>query len=184
MNSIANNMLKVAYNLFGIKRNRYLVFLALISLIALGEYLYLGLVRRTFVFYSALEGATIVEDRLLRRSNSPETDIRRYTEEALLGPVSPEASLLFPRETRLQSLIFRDGVVYADFSEESALALGSPGVETVFTSFLTLYEGIMRNFSSVKDVRLFIGGNEIFFNEFRAIFEDSADNFIKPVKRR
>jgi hypothetical protein len=184
MNNIAKKMLKVIYILFGIKKNRYLLFLALISVIALTEYLVLGLVRRTFVFYSALEGATMVEDRMLRHSNSLETDIRRYTEEVLLGPVSPEAALLFPRETRLQSLIYRDGAVFADFSENSALPADFPGLETVFFSFLTLNEGIRRNFSDVKDVKLFIGGNEIFFNEFRANFADLADNTIKPVKMR
>jgi hypothetical protein len=176
MNDIVRKVLKYLYFLFGIKRNRYLCFLVLISIVALVDYLVLGLVRKTFVFYSVLEGTQIVEERMQRHSDSPETNMRRYTEEALLGPVSPDAAFLFPGETKLQSFVYRDGVVYADFSESAALSADSPGAEDVFLGFLTLNEGIRRNFSSVKDVRLFIGGNEIFFNEFRENFADSADN--------
>jgi hypothetical protein len=178
MNDILRKVFNVLYNLFGIKRNRYLCFLALISIIALTDYLVLGLVRRTLVFYSALEGSIIVEERMQRYSDSVETDIRRYTEEVLLGPVSPDADFLLPRETRLQSLIYRDRVVYADFPETAALFEGMLTEEGLFLGFLTLNEGIRRNFSSVKDVRLFIGGKEIFFNEFREIFVDSADNTV------
>ena len=61
--------------------------------------------------------------------------------------------------------MYREGVVYADLSESAALPLLAGG--DVFRSFLTLKEGLQRNFSHVRDVRLFIGGNEVFFNEFR-----------------
>jgi hypothetical protein len=148
--------------------------------IALADLFVLGLVRRTFVFYSILEGDAVVEDRMLRRSPSRETDIRRYVDEALLGPVSPDALPLFPRETRLVSLLFRDGVVYGDFSPEAALPVEGGDV---FKGFLALNEGIRRNFFFVRDVKLFIGGNEIFFREFSGIFADSADNTVKPVKK-
>jgi hypothetical protein len=181
MNNIVRKVLKYLYLLFGIKRNRYLCFLVLISIIALTAFLVLGLIRRTFVFYSALDGNIIVEERMQRRSDSPETDMRRYTEEALLGPVSPDASFILPKETKLHSLIFREGVVYAGFSETTALLEGMTGEEGVFLGFLTLNEGLRRNFSSVKDVKFFIGGKEIFFNEFNEIFADFADNTIKPV---
>ncbi|AEF80410.1 GerMN domain-containing protein [Leadbettera azotonutricia] len=166
---------------FSVKLNRRFSYLVLIGLIALIEFFAVGLVRRTFLFYSVLEGTTVVEDRMLRRSSSREADIRRYVDEVLLGPVSPDLALLFRRETRLRSLMLRGGVVYADFSQDAAVA--PEGVD-LFRSFLTINEGIRRNFSSVKDVKLFIGGNEIFFNEFRGIFADPADNTGKPVKRR
>ena len=156
------------------KRNRRLVFLALLGLIALGEFFYSGLVRRTFVFYSIKEGNTVVEDRMLRRSSDRETDIRRYVDEVLLGPVSPDLAPLFPRETRLNSFMYREGVVYADLSESAALPL--PEDRDVFRSLLTLNEGLRRNFSYIQDVQIFIGGNEAFFKEFRRIFANSADN--------
>jgi len=183
MNSILKAGLKALVRFFYVKRNRYLFFLILVSILALADYFILGLVRRTFVFYSLLDGATIVEDRMFHGSASRETDIRRYVEEVLLGPVSPDAALLFPRETRLVSLMYRSGTVFADFSMNSALPEIFPSEEGVFLSFLTLNEGIRRNFSYIKDVKLFIGGNEIFFNDFRVIFADPADNTNKTGQK-
>jgi hypothetical protein len=167
------NVFEALARFFGVKLNRRFSYLVLIGLAALGEFLVSGMTRRTFVFYSSLEGEAAVEARMLRRSHSGETDIRRYAEEALLGPVSPGLDPLFPRETRLRSLLYREGVVYADFTADAALPAGPAGV---FRGFLTLNQGIRRNFSTVKDVKLFIGGNEIFFTEFSRFFADSADN--------
>ena len=174
--------LKLLARFFIVKRTRYLFFLILIGLIALIEYRAFGVVRRTFVYYSVLEGATMVEDRMFHASDSKEVNIRRYIEEVLLGPVSPDAALLFPRDTRLLSVIYRDGSVYADFSEHSIFPDTSPE-EGVFLAFLTLNEGIRRNFSYVKNVNLYIGGNQIFFNEFHVIFADSADNTNKTGQK-
>ena len=159
---------------FGRTKNRRLIFLVLIFLFALGNFLYSGLARRTFVFYSNSGDVKVVEDRMLRRSGDRETDIRRYINEALLGPASQRSDPLFPRETRLNSFMFRDGVVFADLTESAALPISRGG--DVFRSLLTLNEGVRRNFSYVKDVKLFIGGNEVFFEEFRGIFTDPADN--------
>ena len=156
------------------ERNRRLLYLLIISFIALGDFLYSGLARRTFVFYNIRSGSAEVESRLLHHSGNRETDIRRYVDEVLLGPVSVDSALLFARGTRLYTLMYRKGVVYANLTEP---ALFSPAEgEGVFHSFATLKEGIQRNFASVKDVRFFIGGNEAFFEEFRGIFENSADN--------
>lgn len=178
MNPLVKDALDSLFRFFGKKRNRRLCYLILIGIFALAEFLISGLVRRTFVFYSNREGTTVVEDRMLRRSPSRETDIQRYVDEVLLGPVSPDSALLFPRETRLESFMYRDGVVYADLSES---ALFSPEGGDLFRNLLTLNEGIRRNFSFVKGVKIFIGGNEVFFNEFREIFEEFADNLVKPA---
>ena len=159
---------------FSKRRNRRLSYLVIICLFALFEFFYSGLVRRTIVFYSSIEGKMVVEDRMLRRSGNRETDIRRYVDEVLLGPSFPELDPLFTRETRLNSLMYRESVVYLDLSESAAFPLDGRG--DVFRSLLTLNEGIRRNFSFVEDVRLFIGGNEVFFEEFHGIFADPADN--------
>jgi hypothetical protein len=109
----------------------------------------------------------IVEDRMLKRSGNRETDIARYVEEVLLGPVSPDLAPLFPLETRLRSLLYRDGVVYVDLSDPAALPpleqLEEPGV---FGNFQTLYGGIRRNFSYAREVRLFVAGNPAFAGQF------------------
>ncbi|MDR0323753.1 MAG: GerMN domain-containing protein [Treponema sp.] len=142
---------------------RCLLFIAIISLIALGEFLFLGLARRTFVFYTTNSGIIVVEDRMLKHSKSREGDIIRYTEETLLGSVSPDLLPLFPRETELKSLLYRNGVVYVNFSKEAAFPPEEGG--NVLNNFRTFYAGILRNFSYVKDVRLFIEGNVVYLEE-------------------
>jgi hypothetical protein len=141
------------------KGKRRLIYLFLLGGIACAEFAYSGLVRRTFVFYSGIDGTMVVENRMLPHSPSREIDIRRYAEEVLLGPVSPDSAFLFPQETRLRSLLYRDGVVYADLSESAAL----PSLEggDVFQNLYTLQRGIRRNFSFVEDVKLFIAGHEV-----------------------
>jgi hypothetical protein len=168
MNVIIKDFLKRIAEFFAVKQKRRLFFLCLLGVFALSEFLILGLVRRTFVFYSIDKGMPVVEDRMLLRADSKEADIRRYAEEVLLGPVSLDSAPLFPKETRLRSLLYRDGVVYVDLSESAAL----PPVEggEAFNGFYTLNTGIRRNFSYVRDVRFFIAGNEAFFEKFREIF--------------
>jgi len=173
MSTFFKGLLSSLGSFLGKKKNRRFLYLTIICLFALWEFFYSGLVRRTFLFYSNVEGNIVVEDRMLRRSQVRETDIRRYVDEVLLGPVTPNLAPLFPRETRLISFMYRGSVVYADLSEAALLA----GIEggDVFRSMLTLNEGIRRNFPYVRDVRLFIGGNEAFFKEFRGIFVNPAD---------
>jgi len=162
------------------KRKLLLVFLATLAAAAFIEFLVLGLARKTFVFYAIDSGKESVEERALKtgvnpvRPSSRELQITRYVEEALLGPASAGSLPLFPRETRLLSLLYRDGVVYVDLSEDAAmpLAVGLPfegpsaGGE-VFTGLVTLYQGIKRNFSFVKDVRFFIAGKAAYAGKFR-----------------
>jgi len=143
---------------------RRLFFISILAVVALTEFFVLGLARRTFVFYTVSDGVLVVEDRMLKHSESREGDIIRYTEETLLGPVAPGLLPLFPRETRLKSLLYRNGVVYADFSADAAL----PPIEggRTIDNFRTFYAGILRNFSYVNDVRFFIEGNVIFTEDF------------------
>ena len=175
MNWILANIISPAGAFLRIKKNRRGLYLLTLSLFALIEYAGSGLSRKTFVFFSTLEGDTVVEERMLHRSSDPETNVRRYLDQVLLGAVSPGLNPLFPRDTRLNSFMLRDNVVYADLTESAILPPGGSG--NVFLSLLTLNEGIRRNFSYVKDVKIFIGGYEVFFQEFSRIFTNSADNY-------
>ena len=159
---------------FSRRTNRRAFYLFVICIVALGDSLFSGVTRRTYVFYSILGAEPIVETRMLPRADNKEADIQRYVEEALLGPMNPSSTILFPRGTRLISFMLRDGVVFANLSEPAALPI--PEGRDVFLSLLTLNQGIRRNFPAVRDVRLFIGGNEAFFEEFHGIFANSADN--------
>ncbi|MDR0315800.1 MAG: GerMN domain-containing protein [Treponema sp.] len=147
------------------KGKRRLLFLGLLVALALIEFIVLGLARRTFVFYDIDSGLIRVEDRMLKRSPSREVNIIRYVDEALLGPVSPDSLPLFPRETRLRSLLYRDGVVYVDFTEEAVLPPPEGG--EVYKNFQTIHAGIRRNFPFVRGVRFFIAGTAAYIEDFR-----------------
>jgi hypothetical protein len=151
------------------KSGVFLLALLFLAIAALIEFFTLGLARRTFLYYDIDSGVVIVENRLLpvsrgdilassesRRSSPRELDITRYVEEALLGPVSSNSMPLFPRETRLRSLLYRNGIVYLDLSEEALLPPPEGG--EVFVNMKTLYAGIRRNFPFVRDLRFFIAG--------------------------
>jgi len=156
--------------------------LLLLIIGAFVEYKVLGLARRTFVFYTNNNASVVVEDRMLKRSASKEVEITRYTQEAVLGPSSPELQPLFPNGTRLESLLYRDGVVFIDFSVDAAL----PAVEEgdTFNSFNTLYTGILRNFPSVKDVKFFIEGESAYYGMFgvRPIETDLSDDAVSSIE--
>jgi hypothetical protein len=155
-----NTTFRAIAGFFSSTVKRRLFFIAILALAALTEFLVLGLARRTFIFYTVNDGVLVVEDRMLKHSRSREGDIIRYTEEMLLGPVAPDLLPLFPRETRLKSLLYRNGVVFADFSADAAL----PPIEggRTLDNFRTFYAGILRNFSYVKDVRFFIEGKAVY----------------------
>ncbi|GHV82205.1 hypothetical protein AGMMS49991_07630 [Spirochaetia bacterium] len=172
---------------------RRLTYIVLLCVLALVEYLTAGQVRRTFVFYSLDDGAVAIEERMLPRSSSREAGIMQYIEEILLGSAAPDSAPLFPPETRINSLLYRDGVVYLDLSESAALPgppesavmasilpvtpLSSvpPGVlngegGSCFRNLYILNAGVRRNFPFVKDVRLYIAGNEAYPEKFAEIF--------------
>jgi len=164
MNANISTIIRNSTEFLASRVKRRVLMIAVLAVIALAEFLIMGLARRTFVFYTISDGEIVVEDRMLKRSPSREVDIIRYVEESLLGPVNPDLLPIFPRETRLISLLYRDGVVFADFSANAALPPEEGG--KTLDNFKTLYAGILRNFSYVKDVRFFIDGSAAYSREF------------------
>ncbi|MDR2965267.1 MAG: GerMN domain-containing protein [Treponema sp.] len=151
-----NDIINACSEFFSSNIKRSIFLIGILVLVAIIDFLSLGLARRTFVFYTIKEGVIRVEDRMIKHSGSRENDIIRYTEEALLGPAAQDLMPLFPRETRLKSLLFRGGIVYVDFTSDAAMPPTEGGMTK--DNFRTLYKGILRNFSYVKDVRFFIEG--------------------------
>ncbi|MDR1430123.1 MAG: hypothetical protein LBI85_07505 [Spirochaetaceae bacterium] len=145
---------------------RRFIYIGFLLVLVLAEFIMFGKARRTFVFYTTRGNELMVESRMLERTGSRELNVRRYVEEAVLGPVSLDLSPLVTAETVLESFLLRDGVVYANFS---ALAALPPLAEkaNLYHNLLTLKEGILRNFPFVRDVRFFIAGNEAFSDKFR-----------------
>jgi len=167
MRDFINNSFRSIVDFLSSTVKRRLFFIGVLALVALTHFLVLGLARRTFIFYTVDDGKIFVEDRMLKHSKSREGDIIRYTEEMLLGPVSPDLLPLFPRETRLKSLLYRNGVVFADFTVDAALPPLEGG--STVDNFRTFYAGILRNFPYVKDVRFFIDGNAVSFDRLERV---------------
>jgi hypothetical protein len=151
------------------KQIRRFFYLAALVFFAVFEISRSGLVRRTFIFYTFDRGRTVVEDRMLPRADSREKDITRYVEETLLGPASVDLAPLLSQGTKLRSLLYRDGTVFADLSQAAALPVFNAKAD-VFAGLSTLNREIRRNFPYVNDVKLFIEGNEAFFEEFAELF--------------
>jgi spore germination protein GerM len=148
-----------------IRRFAYLVILTVFAFIDMGR---AGLSRRTFEFFAYDDHRSVAEARMLHTMSSEADDIEAYIKELILGPVSVDFAPLLTKGTQLRSFIYRDGVVYADFTREAALQV--EGGRSLFDGFLALNQGIRRNFEGVSDVKLFVNGNEVFFGEFSKIF--------------
>lgn len=139
----------------------HLISLGLLSIIALGDWWFSGLARRTIVFFALEDGAELVEERFVAKFESLDGDIRAFTEEAVLGPSRWDSAPLFDRETVLESLFLREGIVFIGLSEEAVLPRRGIFGDSLEHSLRSLTRDIRRNFPKVETVRYFIAGAEI-----------------------
>lgn len=115
---------------------------------------------RFVCLFESLDDAEIhVETRYVNRI--PEEDeIKCFLKELLLGPMANRYRPLFAKGTTLESCFIRDGVLFIDLSENALLKSGSSS-ETERACEL-LKENIMKNFSTVTDIKIFISGTEAY----------------------
>ena len=157
---------------------RRLLYIGILVAVTIMNFFSIGLARRTFVFYNVDDGSMVVEDRMLKYASSREDDLIRYTEEILLGPASPNLLPLFPRGTGLNSLLFRDGVVYVNFTSSAVLPPMEGG--NTFDNFRTYYSGILRNFPYVRDIRFFIEGSAAYTEVlWQEVIQDDFSFFVR-----
>jgi hypothetical protein len=136
------------------------VCLVTLSSIAGFDYYYRGQIRKTFEFKTE-EGTVAVEERLMNlRGEDEEIALQRYVEEWLYGPLSPELLSVFPSETVVLTLIYRDGTMYLNVSESAVFAQPD-----IFTVGQILERGVYRNFPTVKNIHLFVEGHEVMFSQ-------------------
>ncbi|MDR0643473.1 MAG: GerMN domain-containing protein [Treponema sp.] len=158
-------------NLLGVfKQESFFYFLALCAVggAAIAGSLLSNKTRQTFVFYDMKTGVSRTEERMvLKYPSSEEMQVKQYVEEAVFGPRISDSAPLFAHGTRLLSLLYRDGVVYINLSEDAAFPIVTDDTEMNAVSmtaarsrsFTTLDEGIKRNFPFVKQIVLFIEGH-------------------------
>ena len=111
--------------------------------------------QRTNFFPSAENGSYIVERRNL--SNDPAQGvIQLFVDELLLGSTVERTKLIFSSNTRVNSCFLRGNTLYLDLSddllsiEKSSFPINE-GIEL-------LKENILKNFSNINKIELFIGG--------------------------
>lgn len=108
-----------------------------------------------FIFPSADDGTYVVERRNL--SNDPAQGvIQLFVDELLLGSTVERTKLIFSSNTRVNSCFLRGNTLYLDLSddllsiEKSSFPINE-GIEL-------LKENILKNFSNINKIELFIGG--------------------------
>jgi len=115
--------------------------------------------RRTFIFPSAEEGKYIIENRNLAEKPH-QGDINLYIDEILLGSTVERTKMLFSPGTRLLSCFERNHILYVNLSKD-LLQMGD-GVIEIREGTELLKENIMKNFSKIDSVEIFIEGKTAF----------------------
>ena len=115
--------------------------------------------RRLFIFPSAEDGKYIIEYRNL--TDKPhQGDINLYIEEILLGSTVERTKYLFSPGTRVLSCFERNHVLYLNLSQD-LLQMGE-GVIEIREGTELLKKNIMKNFSEIDTVEIFIDGKSAF----------------------
>ena len=115
--------------------------------------------RRAFIFPSAENGKYIIEYRNLAEKPH-QGDIGLYIDEILLGSTVERTKLLFTPGTRVLSCFERTHILYVNLSQD-LLQMGD-GVIEIREGTELLKKNIMKNFSEIDSVEIFIEGKSAF----------------------
>lgn len=92
--------------------------------------------------------------------NSTQGAIKAYVDDLLLGPVTHGSCPLFAAGTRANSCFVRNGVLYVNLND--ALLNVNSLSSDIRTAIMLLKKNVMRNFFDIKDVLVFVNGEEAF----------------------
>ena len=115
--------------------------------------------RRAFIFPSAENGKYIIEYRNLAEKPH-QGDIGLYIDEILLGSTVERTKLLFTPGTRVLSCFERNHILYVNLSQD-LLQMGD-GVIEIREGTELLKKNIMKNFSEIDSVEIYIEGKSAF----------------------
>ncbi len=97
------------------------------------------------------------EIRNMRLEKGMEKELKAFVEELLLGPVSLEMNPVAPPGTRLESILYRDGQAYLDFSRELALNNGQFQLDCQ-KSMELIRENLLFNFPRIQNLVITVDG--------------------------
>lgn len=107
-----------------------------------------------FIFPSADNESYIVERRNLSK-DSVQGEINYFIDELLLGSSVERTKLIFSLGTKVNSCFLRDDILYLDISED--LLNIDESSYPIENGINLLKENILKNFSNINKVELFIG---------------------------
>ena len=115
-------------------------------------------VRRIF-YFQGQDGAVYTEIRRLAHNDTANA-VEQYVSELLLGAENTRLKALFNPATRARACFVRDNVVYLNLSEHALFP--SEGTSSIKEGAELLGRNVLRNFSSIARVSLFINGEKAY----------------------
>ncbi|MFP4364914.1 MAG: GerMN domain-containing protein [Spirochaetia bacterium] len=97
------------------------------------------------------------EYRTVPSRRTREAQMELLLEESLLGPVNIDNRLFLPRETDVRSFLYRDGIVYIDFSHE-AISLQNRNDFNIDTAMQVIERTFRYNFKGIREIVFTIMG--------------------------
>ena len=147
--------------------------LAFFLAVSLFLFLYLnhGWVERVLFFPGYTDTGAPGETRRLPRRDTREEELEYFLEEMILGPTSIENIPIVPEGSELQSVMFRDQILYIDLSED-VLFQTSGRPLPLERRIALIRRSVMFNYPWVKGMIITINGEIPFEGP-----ADLADNF-------
>lgn len=113
---------------------------------------------RSLFFVEPVSRAVVMEHRLIAEKHDTEKNIELLVKDALLGSSLLVRDNIFPERTRLNQLLYRNDIVYADLSIEAVLSATHTGLSFEESTDI-LRRTISFNFPSVKGICITVNGN-------------------------
>lgn len=133
-----------------------------------------GKQRYVFFFPSETERGHVGEVRYLPVSEEQEGSVMIFLKELVLGPDNIRSLYLLPKATAVNSVILRDGVLYADFSGEVIFKHKEVPLELEDILF-EIKRNITFNFKDIDVVNITIEGQIPSYGRNVAISADEAE---------
>ena len=137
------------------------VFLALIVLVVFSVFYFRSqsvYVERTLFFVEPVAKAVVMEHRLIAEKHDLELNVELLIKDELLGPTLLVRDSVFPEGTKLNHILLRDGVLYADLSPEAMFPSAHSGLN-FRDSIRILEKTISFNFPEIKNIVVTIDGS-------------------------
>ena len=113
---------------------------------------------RTLFFVEPVSKAVVMEHRLIAEKHDLELNVELLIKDELLGPSLLVRDSVFPKGTRLNHILFRDDILYADLSIEAMFPSAHSGLNFK-DSIQILEKTISFNFPKIENIVVTIDGS-------------------------